>query len=315
MPGRRSAPSGTLVIGESLIDIVRTPDGTVTRHIGGSPLNVAVGLARLEHRVALATHLGRDTDAAAIGAHAADAGVALVPGSDHAEDTPVATATLDAEGRAEYTFDITWRVPELPDRSGHLHAGSIGALMRPGGVDVLAAMDGGRRVGTVSYDPNIRPALVADRESTLAEVERRVAVSDVVRASDDDLEWLAGRPLDEEDLVAWLRGWRDLGPALLVCTRGPKGALVLLPSGRATSVPGTQVEVADTVGAGDSFMSGLLSGLLDAGLLGGPGTRARLRRARGAAVTGAVRRGIATSAATVAHPGAHAPTRAEIASP
>src|SRR5699024_6147125 len=176
----------------------------VTRHIGGSPLNVAVGLARLEHRVALATHLGRDTDAAAIGAHAADAGVALVPGSDHAEDTPVATATLDAEGRAEYTFDITWRVPELPDRSGHMHAGSIGARTRPGGVGVLAGMDGGRRAVTFFDDANFRPPLGADRESTLAEVALRVAESAVVRAIDDDLEWLAGRPLDEEDHVAWL---------------------------------------------------------------------------------------------------------------
>lgn len=309
MVGRRSAPSRTLVIGESLIDVVRTADGSVTRHVGGSPLNVAVGLAQLDHRVALATHFGRDDGGAAIGAHASEAGVDLVPGSDCAEDTSEATATLDDEGRAEYTFDLTWRVPELPERSGHLHTGSLGALLRPGGVDVLAAMDGGRRAGTVSYDPNIRPSLMPDREVTSAEVERRVAVSDVVKASDDDLEWLAGRPLDEQGLADWLRGWRDLGPTLVVCTRGAKGVLAALPSGRIVDVPGQGVEVADTVGAGDSFMAGMVSGLLDAGLLGGPDARSRLRRARGAVVTPAITRGVAASALTVQRAGAFAPTR------
>lgn len=312
MAARRSAPSRTLVIGESLIDVVRTPDGSSTRHVGGSPLNVAVGLARLDHRVSLATYFGRDEGGAAIGAHISDAGVDLVPGSDRAEDTTVATATLDEQGRAEYTFDISWRVPELPERTGHLHTGSIGALLRPGGVDVLAAMGGGRRVGTVSYDPNIRPSLVPDRGATLDEVERRVAVSDVVKASEDDLEWLAGRPLDERGLTDWLHGWRDLGPTLLVCTRGAKGALAVLPSGRTVNVPGADVEVADTVGAGDSFMAGLLSALLDAGLLGGPEARSRLRKAKGAAVTTAITRGVDASARTVAHIGAHAPSRADL---
>ncbi len=315
MAGRRSAPSPTLVIGESLIDVLRTPDGATARHVGGSPLNVAVGLARLDHRVSLATRFGRDEGGAAIGAHISEAGVALVSGSDRAEDTSTATATLDEDGRAEYTFDIAWRVPELLERTGHLHTGSIGALMPPGGVDVLAAMDGGRRVGTVSYDPNIRPALLRDRGATLEEVERRVAVSDVVKASDDDLEWLAGRPLDEDEIADWLTSWRDLGPRLLVCTRGAKGAVTVLPSGRLVTVPGRTVDVADTVGAGDSFMAGLLSGLLDAGLLGGPDARSRLRKARGSAVTPAVSRGIAASAVTVAHPGAHAPSRADLARP
>ena len=315
MPGRRSAPGRTLVIGESLIDVLRAADGSVTRHVGGSPLNVAVGLSRLEHPVALATHFGRDEDGAAIGAHASEAGVELVPGCDRAARTTVATATLDEQGRAEYSFDITWEVPELPDRTGHLHAGSLGALLRPGGVDVLAAMDCGRPIGTVSYDPNIRPALAGDRETTLEEVERRVAVSDVVKASDDDLEWLAGRSLDTEELAERLRGWRDLGPSLLVCTRGPKGALALLPSGRVVEVPGLAVDVGDTVGAGDSFMAGLLSGLLDAGLVGGPDARSRLRKARGNALAPAIRRGVAASAATVSRAGAHAPRRAELRHP
>lgn len=309
---RRGATGPSLVIGEALIDVVRTPDGASTEHVGGSPLNVAVGLARLDHPVSLATHIGRDRRGAAIGEHLSQAGVTLVPGSDRAEDTPVARATLDEGGQAEYAFDVTWRVPELPQRSGHLHTGSYGALMNPGGLDVLAAMDLGRRSGTVSYDPNIRPSLVPGHTRVVEEVERRVAVSDVVKASDADLEWLAGRALDEDDLAEWLRSWCDLGPALAVCTRGERGAIVVLPSGRVVTLAGTTVEVADTVGAGDAFMAGLLSGLLDAGLLGGPEARARLRKARGRALVPAVQRGIDASAVTVTRAGAQPPTRAEL---
>lgn len=313
MASRRGVPSPTLVIGEALIDVVRTPDGSVVEHVGGSPLNVAVGLARLDHTVTLATHIARDPHGAAIGEHLSDAGVTLVPGSDRAEDTPVATATVDADGHAEYTFDVTWVVPELPERTGHLHTGSYGALRRPGGIDVLAAMDGGRRLGTVSYDPNIRPSLIPDREAALADVERRVAVSDVVKASDEDFEWLAGRALDEEELLGWLRSWRDLGPAVTVCTRGERGALAILPSGRPVSLPGTPVEVVDTVGAGDSFMSGMLSGLIDAGLLGGPEARPRLRKARGRLLVPAIQRGLDAAAVTVTRAGAQPPTRADLA--
>lgn len=313
MPGRRRSPArSTLVVGEALIDVVVTADGSRSEHVGGSPLNVAVGLARLDHPVDLATHIARDAHGATIGAHLSDAGVGLVPGSDAAEDTPVATARLDASGSAEYTFDLTWRMPSLSGRNNHVHTGSIGALLRPGGVDVLAAMDGSRQRATVSYDPNLRPPLVGAPETAAAEVRRRVAVSDVVKASDEDLEWLAGHPLDEDGITEWLRSWCDLGPALAVATLGAKGALAVLPSGRLLRLPGRDVPVADTVGAGDAFMSGLLSALLDAGLLGGADARGRLRRAGTAPLRAALQRGIDVSAFTVTRPGAQLPGRADL---
>ncbi|WKV16323.1 PfkB family carbohydrate kinase [Janibacter limosus] len=315
MPGllRRSpAPASTLVIGESLVDIVVGADGAREEHVGGSPLNVAVGPARLGHPVRPATHLARDARGAVIGERLADAGVVLTPGSDSALDTSTATATLDAAGSASYSFDIARRVPELPDVPGHLHTGSIGAIMRPGGVDVLSAMAGAARSHTVSYDPNVRPDLFPDRETAITEVERRVAVSDVVKASDEDLEWLAGRPLDDDELADQLRSWCALGPVLAVCTLGPRGALAILPSGRLVTLPGRAVEVVDTVGAGDSFMSGLLSGLLDAGLLGGADAKTRLRRSRGHALTPVVERAIAAASFTVARAGAQPPSRADL---
>lgn len=313
MPSLRRAPVPTLVVGESLVDVVVGADGSRSEHVGGSPLNVAVGLARLDHRVSLATCFGRDARGAMIGNHLADAEVDVVPGSDAVEDTSVATATLDPAGAAAYDFDIRWRMPPLPRVTGHLHTGSIGALLGRGGVDVLAAMSGAHRTTTVSYDPNVRPGLLPDREIALAEIERRVAVSDVVKASDEDLEWLAGGPLDDDDIADRLRAWRALGPTLAVATLGAKGAIAILPSGRRVDLPGREVVVVDTVGAGDSFMSGLLSGLLDAGLLGGPDARRRLRKAHGALVVPAVQRGIDASALTVQRAGAQPPTRADLA--
>ena len=152
----------SLVVGEALVDIVKESSGETREHVGGSPLNVAVGLARLDHRVTLATHFGRDAHGAAIGEHLAEAGVDLVPGSDRAADTSVATATLDESGAATYDFDIDWRLPALPQVPGHVHTGSIGALLRPGCVDVLSAMSGAARTHTVSYDPNCRPQLMGD---------------------------------------------------------------------------------------------------------------------------------------------------------
>ncbi|UTT66697.1 PfkB family carbohydrate kinase [Janibacter sp. CX7] len=314
MPRRRRSapPAPTLVIGESLVDVVVGADGQRSEHVGGSPLNVAVGLARLDHPVTLATHFGRDARGAAIGEHLAAAGVALVPGSDRARDTSIATATLDGSGAATYTFDLDWRLPELPEVGGHVHTGSLGALLRPGGVDVLSAMTGAARAHTISYDPNCRPDLMPDRDAARAEIERRIAVSDVVKASDEDIAWLAGRPLDHNEIADVLRSWRDLGPALAVCTLGAAGALAILPSGRRIQLRAPRVDVVDTVGAGDSFMAGLLSGLLDAGLLGGAEPKARLRKARGRVVSAAIERAVDAAARTVAHAGAHAPSRADL---
>ena len=184
----------------------------------------------------------------------------------------------------------------------------------------LAAQQGVPARGhTISYDPNIRPALMPDRERVLEEVERRVAVSDVVKASDADLEWLLDRPLDPTDIADLLRSWCDLGPALAVCTLGPAGALAILPSGRRITARGRRVDVVDTVGAGDSFMAGLLSGLADAGLLGGADAKARLHlveegveEADHEQRLAAIERGIAASALTVTRPGAWAPSRVDL---
>ena len=185
----------------------------------------------------------------------------------------------------------------------------IAAVLEPGGSAVRDTLRAARPTATISYDPNVRPALMGDRTEARRLIEECVALADVVKVSDEDLEWLRpGEAVD--DVVA---DWAGRGPSLVVVTRGGQGALVRLTRTGETHVASVPpVTVVDTVGAGDSFMAGLVSGLLDTGLAGGPAARDRLGRAELAAVVPALERAIATSRLTVGHPGAHAPTRADL---
>jgi fructokinase len=307
-------PERVLVVGEVLVDVVRTPGGTVTEHVGGSPANVAVGLARLGHPVALATVVGDDERGRRCLAHLEAGGVAVTPASRRAGPTSVADATLDRTGAATYEFDLRWDLApvRLAPGIGHLHSGSIATTLEPGEREVTAAFRAAAGRATVSYDPNVRPTIMGGAGPVRARVEQLVALSDVVKCSDEDLAFLYPTRAVEDVMAAWAA----LGPALVVVTRGPSGAVVRTSAtGEVTRVPTAAGVVVDTVGAGDSFMAGLLSGLLDAGLLGGPEAGRRLAGARPAAVAPAVARALATSAVTVGRAGPYAPTREEVEPP
>ncbi len=309
--GNADMNAHTLVIGESLIDVVERTDGSTQEHVGGSPANVAVGLARLGHDVALASLVGADDRGVRIANHLQQEGILLAEGSVGTRPTSVATSTLDATGAAAYSFDLSWELPELASFEGvaHVHTGSIAATLEPGASAVLKAIQSVRPQATISYDPNTRPSLMGGAHEVRAKIEALIGLSDVVKASDEDIAWLyAGTPISEV-----LRLWGQLGPALMVVTRGAKGAVVGLNTGGLTSADAPVVEVVDTVGAGDSFMAGLLSGLLDAGLLGGIQGRERLRSATLADVRPAVDRALACAAITVSRAGANPPHRAELA--
>ncbi|WP_265446003.1 carbohydrate kinase family protein [Flexivirga meconopsidis] len=305
------SPAVTLVVGEALIDVVHQPSGAVEEHVGGSPLNVAIGLARLGHPAGLAAYLADDRYGELIQRQLAQAEVDLVPGSLGASHTPSAKATLDENGAATYEFDLTWDLPyELPSDFGHFHTGSIAAALQPGATRVADAMLAAREHATVSFDPNPRPTLIGEAHEVRSHLEQLVGYSDVVKASDEDIRWLYG---DDADLGQVLALWGQLGPSLVLATRGGDGALVhVTATGETESVAGQQVSVVDTVGAGDSFESGLLSGLLDAGLLGSTDARTRLRAAGRSDLLPAVHRAVQASAITVSRAGANPPTRAEL---
>ena len=309
----------TLVVGEALTDILSGP-GTHRRAVpGGSPANVALGLARLGHPVRLATRVGRDAHGRRLREHLGGSGAVLTDGSVVDAATSTATASIAADGSADYRFDIVWELPpSTVDLAGsgavaHLHTGSIAATLAPGAARVRAAVDAARPRSTVSYDPNLRPALLGTPGSELPGVERLVAAADVVKASVEDLRWL--RPGDNPEAVA--AGWTRIGPSLVVLTSGAEGATAFWRCGslRVASVP---VAVVDTVGAGDAFMSGLLGGLLRAGLLGPARTaRPRLREATGSdrldpSVVAALALASRSASLTCGRPGADPPTRTEL---
>ena len=297
-----------LVVGEALIDIVIPLEGESAEHVGGSPANVAIGLARLGHPTTLATRFGADERGERIRALLTAEDVALVPGSGDAPRTSTALARLDANKIATYEFDLDWQVDPglLAADGGHLHTGSIAATLAPGGDAVAAIVANSRDHATVSYDPNARPSLMGDPADAAAVIERLIALSDVVKASEEDVAWLYGAT--PEDAVA---RWQELGPRLVMITRGPQGVLASI-GGESAQFPTTDVRVADTVGAGDSFMSGVISGLLDAGLLGGPQGRARLAAATMADIRPAIERALACSNITVSRAGANPPRRDEL---
>jgi fructokinase len=297
-------------IGEALIDVVLREGTDPAEHVGGSPLNVARGLARLGHPATVCAWWGRDDRGARLARAAAESGAGVEPGTDGATDTSVAYARVDAAGRATYTFDLTWDVPGLtrPDLVDHLHTGSIAATLEPGGTKVAGIVRDLRATATVSYDPNVRPAIMGSPDRVRDRIEELVCLSDVVKASDEDLAWL----YPDVPVEGILRRWTTLGPALVVCTRGPWGASALLRANRDTLViDQVDVEVADTVGAGDSFMAGLLSGLLDARLLGGRAARDRLAAADWRDVQPALHRAVVTAAITVGRAGSYGPTMVE----
>lgn len=267
------------VVGESLVDIIHDPrvSGVADEtHPGGSPMNVAVGCARLGLETSLVTHFADDPHGRMIAGHlAANDVVAIV---DDAPPTSSALATLDHTGAAQYTFTLGWDLADAADAalaavagSLHVHTGSIATVLAPGSDMVFRLVEAARERATVSFDPNCRPAISPDADEVRRQTEGFVAASDIVKASDEDLRWLyPDRTLDDS-----MEAWLGLGPALVALTRGADGPVLLSRSGR-VDLPGESITVADTVGAGDSFMAGLISGLAQLDALGADG-RERLR--------------------------------------
>ncbi len=293
-----------LVVGDALVDVVERFDGSRSEHAGGSPANVAVGLGRLGLDVSLATAIGDDAYGALIETHLGNSGVTLTDGSRRVGLTSSAVARLAPDGSATYDFEVSWDpgLIRVPDGVRAVHTGSIAATLAPGADDVEMLLRELTPSAIVSLDPNIRPPLLPDREDVARRVERLVGLADVVKVSDEDLAWLN----PEESAEAAAGRWLEAGPAIVVVTRGADGSTALARSGR-IDVSSTPATVVDTVGAGDSYMSGLIAGLEREGLLAverrddlgavDPETLARVTSAASA-----------SAAWTVSRPGAEPPS-------
>jgi fructokinase len=306
------------VAGEALVDFVPAGrPGLFEAAPGGSPANVAVGLARLQVPVRLLARIADDLLGHRVRTHLAGNGVDLSFAVRAAEPTSLAIVAVGPDGVVEYDFrvrgtaDWQWRDDELDgvlDGSVvALHAGSL-ALTMPPGADVLQRLLARARAAmTVSYDPNCRPLLIGAPAAVRGRVESLVGLADVVKASADDLAWLLPERAPEQVAEAWLAK----GPSIVAVTLGPAGVVVAARQAGVMRRPSRSVTVVDTVGAGDAFMSALLASLHRRDLLGAD-RRDRLRAIPAGVLDELADEAVLAAAITCTRHGADPPTRAEL---
>ena len=277
----QGSPPAVVVAGDAFVDLTSTTaaDGgpAYAPHPGGSCLNVAVGLGRLGVPTALLARVSDDGFGRLVRRHLADSAVQdafLVPSTDQ---TGLGVADIFG-GVAGYSFYNAGTADrgllpehlhglELPAGAG-LHVGSVALAYEPqaGTLTGLLRTESGRRL--ISLDPNVRPRVIADRDRYLEQLAGWVSLSDVVKASDEDLDWLhPGEPV-----VAVAQRWLAAGAGLVLVTSGADGAWATTASSEAR-VTSPSVEVADTVGAGDAFMAATLAFLWATGRLTRHGVR------------------------------------------
>ncbi len=261
-----------IVGGENLIDLVQT--GTQDNkpvyqaNPGGSPYNCAAALGQQGEDVAYVTPISRDSLGELLASHIAAAGVTLT-GARRAEPTSMAVVSI-VDDAPSYAFYRTGTAERMVTQDGIMalipdgtRAFQIGSLALVDGADAAAweAVFAACKARGIlcSIDPNVRPSLIPDRATFTARIERMMDSADILKISDEDLEWLyPDRTLDE--IIARLRA--RIAARLFVVTLGPKGAI-----GHAgdvsVQIPAAPVPtLVDTVGAGDTFMATLLAGAL-----------------------------------------------------
>lgn len=298
-----------LCAGESLIDMV--PQGGLFRPLpGGSVWNTALALGRLGAPVGYLWPISRDPFGEMLLRPLAEAGVDTGPCPRSDRPTTLAFVTLTG-GEARYSFydeGSAGRMLTEADLSPLSHGlsalfiGGISLVPDPCGaaIETLAA----RAVSAgipVMLDPNIRPFFVADETAHRARLDRLIAQAAVVKLSADDLAWLWPDAAPEDAARTLL----DRGPALVLQTGGAAGAVAHTATHRLPA-PAIRVEVADTIGAGDTFNAGMLDALHRAGALKSLATLDEPTLA--AALAHAAR----AAAVTVSRPGADPPWRHEL---
>jgi fructokinase len=305
-----------LCCGEALIDMLpretNAGEQAFVPYPGGAVFNTAVALGRLGAPAGLFSGLSSDL----FGTRLKDALAASKVGTAYAHicDRPTTLAFVKLDnGHATYTFydentagrmlDVA-DLPEIGDEVEAMLFGAISLISEPAGsaYEALMRREKDRRV--MMLDPNIRPNFIRDKPKHLQRIRAMLAMADIVKLSDEDLDWFgeAGSP---EEVV---RGWLDLGPGLVVVTRGSEGATGYTRNHAVTVVP-EKVEVVDTVGAGDTFNAGILASLHEQGLL----TKAAIGNLPEDAIRKALELGARAAAVTVSRAGANPPWRHEIA--
>ena len=265
-----------LCCGEALIDMVAAPsldgpDGFVP-HSGGAVFNTAIALGRLGARAGMLTGLSHDM----FGDQLADALKASDVDTTHIirSDRPSTLAFVKLEdGQASYSFfdensaGRMIRAEDMPALTSDITAlffGGISLASDPSASAYAALLDrqGGSRA--VMIDPNIRPLFITDAEGYRRRMAAMIRQADIVKVSDEDLNWLNPAPLTQAEKISAML---DTGPSVVIVTQGAEGAIATLADGTSIAVPAVKTNVVDTIGAGDTFNAGFLAKLSELGLL------------------------------------------------
>lgn len=301
--------------GEALIDMLprdtTAGESAFAPYAGGAIFNTAIALGRLGIPTGFFTGLSDDMFGDILRETLKAANVDFGPCATLSLHTTLAFVKL-VNGHATYAFfdeNTAGRMitrdhlPALGDFCEALHFGAISLIPEPCGstYEVLMTREHEKRV--ISFDPNIRPGFIKDREAHLARMNRMAAMSDIIKFSDEDLDWF-GMTGSHDDLAA---EWLKRGPKLVLITKGADGA-VGYTAGHKVEVAGERVTVVDTVGAGDTFDAGVLASLKLSDLL----TKDAVANLSESAIRDALALGAKAAAVTVSRAGANPPWKREI---
>lgn len=262
-----------LCCGEALIDMIPVEAGggkAFQPHAGGAIFNTAISLGRLGVPVGFLSGLSSDLFGQQLKSSLEESGVDA--GFSIRSDRPSTLAFVELnDGHATYTFydeNTAGRsltpdmLPKVPEGIRALYFGGISLISEPCADFYAALADKTAADHVVMLDPNIRKSFIRDEKTYRARIARMIGVSDIVKVSDEDLEWLVPEGVDLLEKAALLARGK-----LVIVTRGAAGAIARLTDGTVVEVPARRVDVVDTVGAGDTFNAGVLADLARQDLL------------------------------------------------
>jgi fructokinase len=308
-----------LVCGEALADLFvdeSSESGLTARvTLGGSPLNVAIGLARLGERPAFCGGISSDRFGVALRRKLDSERVILDYVVDSDRLTTISIVTTDACGQPSYAFHgegkadrdvgIDTLPASLPAEVCALTFGSYTLAVTPvaDAFLALARREAGRRV--ISIDPNLRPTVTPDLDDWKRRFGAFLSIADIVKASEEDIAAAYGEDAHIDEIVAT---WFASGPSIVLVTHGGNGATGYLKDGKKFTVPGKSIDVVDTVGAGDTFHAAILSYLSRAGKL----SKERIADLTAVELARAVDFAVTAAAITCSRRGADLPRKAEV---
>jgi len=279
---------------------------------GGALLNTAIALGRLGVNVGIISGISTDLFGERLVRALQDSHVCTDLLIRSTLPTTLAFVQLD-DGHASYTFYDEnsagrsveeAKLPTLPDAVSTLYLGGISLISEPGADSycALAEREHGKRI--IVLDPNIRTAFIEDELRYRSRLERLMAVADIIKVSDEDLDWLVPGDIKEDDKVASLGS----DSCLVIITKGNKDAVAYLPNGNVVLQAVPKVKVVDTVGAGDTFNAGFMAQLVTLGQL----TKTNLPNMDESVLQAAMAYATQVAAVTVSRAGANPPWLSEL---